>query len=199
MTEITVESALENEAAAREAEKDAKNALREAKSAATAAEKDAKGKEGAEGKAATTVTAKAKKAVTTAEKDVADKTAARQKATEAVKTAKAKAREAKVAEREADKVRKAEERANRKPLAKLTNSQRRAVCALADAGKKGVVPTTDMARTPFNYLVEVGYAEKTGAPSGESKYLITDAGKERAATIDISKYALPSKKEKVAS
>lgn len=104
---------------------------------------------------------------------------------------------AKKAERDAEKVRRAEERASFVPKAKLTNSQRRAVCALADAGSGGVTPATEMATTPFKYLASeaVGYAS---GPDAKGKFKITAKGKERATEINIEKYALPPKEEKAA-
>lgn len=153
----------------------------------------------------------------TAEQKAAEKAAA----DKAEKAAKAKAERAAAAEKKkleaaAEKERKAQERAdakaakdaekarlkaereearkNFKPKPKLTNSQRRAVCALADAKAKGIKPATDMARTPFTYCVSVGYAtEKDGT------FKITPEGKTRAGEIDISKYQLPPKKETAAA
>jgi pyruvate/2-oxoglutarate dehydrogenase complex dihydrolipoamide acyltransferase (E2) component len=58
--------------------------------------------------------------------------------------------------RDAVKAKKAEERANRPKKAPLTLSQRRAVLKLASGALR---PTTDMNRTPLEYLVSVGLAK----------------------------------------
>lgn len=141
--------------AAQDAEK-----ARKAQEAATA--KELKDKERAE--------AKAKK-----DAERAEAKAAKAKEREAAKAAKAKERITKVLAdlpedkrpegdvtieqaRELVKAHKAEERANKPKKASLTLSQRRAVLKLQ---KSPLRPSTDMNRTPLDYLCSVGLAQAT--------------------------------------
>lgn len=176
MEQTDVQKADEEFAGAKSNFKTAKDEQRAAKSEHTKAEKATKGLEGAELAKATKAAAAAKRKLDAADKAVTAAAATRDKADKDLKAARAA------------------ERKDRPKLAKLTNSQRRAVCALEKARSKGIKPGTDMARTPFSYLVSVDYATES-----DGTFVITDAGVERAKMIDISKYALPPKRVATAS
>jgi pyruvate/2-oxoglutarate dehydrogenase complex dihydrolipoamide acyltransferase (E2) component len=73
--------------------------------------------------------------------------------------------------REAIKTKRAEERANRPKKAALTLSQRRAVLKLAETPLR---PTTDMNRTPLEYLKSVGLADSRDVEASVSKTVKVD-------------------------
>lgn len=108
--------------------------------------------------------------------------------------------------RDAEKARKAEERANRPKKAPLTLSQRRALLKLGEAAQ---TPSTEFNRLPFEHLVSVGLAqtktvkidgptikettgegddkktvEKPGPKVDAVQYSLTDTGKERVGEIN---------------
>lgn len=202
-----VAEAKERETATRAELKLAKTDARKAKTAFDNAEKAVEGKEGDELKEANAARKSAKQALDEANGKVEQLTAAVEQAAQATKDVRAQVQADKKAAKEAEKAKRAEERANRPKKAPLTLSQRRAVLKLAESPLR---PTTDMNRTPLDYLVSVGLAQVTevdhevsetvknpkagedGQPDTIEKtstvklgeYTLTDEGKTRAGELN---------------
>jgi hypothetical protein len=77
----------------------------------------------------------------------------------------------------------------------LTLSQRRALLRLLDGGDDGCQPATPFKALPYEYTVEVGYADRVVLDengddvtndAGVGVYTLTDAGRARAETINPS-------------
>ena len=151
-----VAEAKEREKSTRDELKAAKADQRKAKTTLANAEKAAQGKEGDELEKAQADVDAAKSLLTEQDERVTQLTAAVDQAKAGVKEARESVAAAKKEAAEAEKKRKAEERANRPKKAPMTLSQRRAVLKLAESPLR---PTTQMNRTPLDYLVSVGLAQ----------------------------------------
>lgn len=180
---------------AQQAVTDARAELKKAKGALTKATAAEKGKEGDELKAAKAASKEASTQVDTATKALATAEQTLAAAKENVTTV-----------RDAEKARKAEERANRPKKAPLTLSQRRALLKLGDGPQ---TPSTEFNKLPYEHLVSVGLAqtktvkvdgptikettgegddkktvEKPGPKVDATQYSLTDTGKERVTEIN---------------